>query len=118
MHFERVNATPVRPLIHKGGVPTIGGIFRQDDELWVSSDDRFVCDLWVATATGVVMEDVDALGVLQEFIAKGAPAEDIRLARRTIVYFEQHPGRSCSCHGRLDLVDLPLQLADQRRSSA
>ena len=43
---ERVNAAPVRPLIYQGRIPTIGEIFRQDDELRIGSDDRFVCDLW------------------------------------------------------------------------
>src|SRR5437667_4470939 len=88
VQFERVNAAPVRPLIYQGRIPTIGGIFRQDDKLRIGSDDRFVCDLWVATATGIVMEDVDAIGVQQEFVAKGTTAKDIGFSRRAIVYFQ------------------------------
>ena len=87
VQFERINATPVGPLIHQSRITTVGGIFRQDDKLWVSGDDRFVCDLRIATTTAVAMEDIDAIGVLQEFIAKGTPAKDIGFSRRTIVYF-------------------------------
>src|SRR2546427_12513581 len=87
VQLERVNATPVRPLIHQSGIPTVGRIFRQNDKLWVSGDDCLVCDLRVATAIGIVMEDIDAIGVLQEFIAKGTTAKDIGFSRRTIVYF-------------------------------
>src|SRR5229473_786574 len=77
VQFERVYTTPVRPLIHQRRIPTVGRIFRQDDKLRVGSDNRFVCDLRVATVTAVVMEDIDAIGVLQEFIAKGTAAKDI-----------------------------------------
>ena len=87
VQFKRVNAIPVGPLIHQGGIPAVGRIFRQDDKLWVSSDDRFVCDLGITTATAVAMEDIGSIGILQEFIAKGTPAKDIGFSRRTIVYF-------------------------------
>jgi len=81
VQFERVDAAPVGPLIHQRRIPTIGRVFRQNDELWVGGDDRFVCDLWIATATGIVVEDIDSIGVLQEFIAKGTAAKDIRFSR-------------------------------------
>ena len=87
VQFERINATPVGPLIRKGRITAVGRIFRQDDNLWVSSDDRFVCDLGITTATAVAMEDIGSIGILQEFIAKGTPAKDIGFSRRTIVYF-------------------------------
>ena len=51
---ERVNAPPIGPLIHQNRIPTIGRLFRQDDELRVGSDDRFVCDLGIATVGGIV----------------------------------------------------------------
>ena len=85
---NRVNATPVGALIHQSRIPTVDGIFRQNDELWVSSDDRFVCDLRVSTATGIVMEDVDAIGILQKFVAKRTTAKDIGFSRRAIVCFQ------------------------------
>jgi hypothetical protein len=43
VHCERVNAPPVGPLIHQSRIPAIGRLLRQDDELRVGSDDRFVC---------------------------------------------------------------------------
>src|SRR5216684_7492889 len=88
VQFERVNATPVGTLIHQSRIPTIGRLFRQNDKLRVGSDDRFVCDLWIATLTGIVMEDIHAIRVLQKFIAKGTTAKDIRFSWRTIVYFQ------------------------------
>src|SRR5437899_1153650 len=87
VRFERINATPVGPLIHQGRITSVSRIFRQDDKLRVSGDDRFVCDLWIATAAAVAMEDIGSIGILQEFIAKGTPAKDIGFSRRTIVYF-------------------------------
>ena len=54
----------------------------------MSGDDRLICDLWIATTTGIVVEDVDSIGVLQEFIAKGTATKDIGLSRRAIVYFQ------------------------------
>ena len=88
VRFERINATPVGPLIHHGRITTVGRVFRQDDKLRVSGDDRFVCDLRIATTTAVAMEDIDAMGVLQEFIAKGTPAKDIGFSWRAVVYFQ------------------------------
>src|SRR3989440_12821392 len=114
---ERVDAAPVGSLVHLGRIPTVGGVFRQDDELRVGGDDRFVCDLWVATTTGIVVEDVDSIGILQEFVAKGTTAKEVGFARRAIVYLKQHSGSRRACHGRLDLVDLLLQLVHQRYSS-
>ena len=64
VQFERINATPVGPLIHHSRITTVSRIFRQDDKLRVSGDDRFVCDLWIATATAVAMEDIDSIGIL------------------------------------------------------
>src|SRR6266571_2369322 len=117
VQFERVNATPVGTLIHQSRIPTVGRIFRQNDKLGVGSNDRFVCDLWVATVTRIVMEDVDPFRVLQEFVAKGTSAKDKRFSRCAIVYFEQHFWRSRPCHGCLDLVDLLLQLGHERYRS-
>src|SRR5258708_18764982 len=88
VHLERVDAAPVRPLIPQRRFPAIGRIFRQNHKLWMSSDDRLICDLWIATTTGIVVEDVDSIGVPQEFIAKGTTAKDIGLSRRAIVYFQ------------------------------
>ena len=59
------------------------------------------------------MEDVDAIGVQQEFVAKGTTAKDIGFSRRAIIDFQQHPGRSRPCYRGLDRIDLLLQLVHQ-----
>src|SRR5437667_9734299 len=77
VQFEGIDATPVGPPIRQSRIPTISGVLRQNDKLWVGSYNRFVCDLWIAAITGVVMEDVDSIGVLQQSVAKGTTAKDI-----------------------------------------
>ena len=56
------------------------------------------------------MEDIDAIGILKEFIAKGTAAKDKWFSWRTIVCLEQHLGRSRACYCYLDLIDLLLKL--------
>ena len=116
VRFERVDAAPVGTLVYHGWIPTEGGIFRQDDELRVGGDDRLVSDLRVATATGIVVEDVDAIGVLQEFVAEGAATEDIRLAGSAIIDFEQNSGGRGARNNRLYLSYLLLELLYQSSS--
>src|SRR5437868_14274112 len=118
VQFERVDAAPVGSLVYLGRIPTVGGVYCQDDDLRIGGADSFVCDLWVATTAGIVVEDVAAVGVLQEFVAKGTTAKDVGFARRTIIDFQQHPGRRRACHGCLDLVDLQQQLVHKRYGSA
>ena len=68
--FERCYAAPVGTCVDGIDVTTIHWIFCENDELRVGADDGFVGYLGESSTAGIIVEDIQGIRVLQEFIAK------------------------------------------------
>ncbi len=70
VQFECCYAAPVGTRIDGIDVTTVHGIFCENDELRVGTDDCFVGHLGKSSAAGIIVKDIQGICILQEFIAK------------------------------------------------
>src|SRR5438270_8671302 len=70
VQLERCYAAPVGTGIDGIDVATIHWVFCENDELRVRADDCFVGHLGETSAAGIIMEDIQRVCVLQEFVAE------------------------------------------------
>src|SRR6185312_10227118 len=110
VHLEGIYTAPVGTLVDRVDVTAIHRILGEDDILRVRADDRFDGHLWKPSIDGVIMKDINAIGILDKLIIKGATAEDIWLILGSIIRLNHHPWRCCASHFRFHLAHLLLQL--------